>query len=574
MDLAQGELLGGRYALGEVLGRGGMGEVRAAEDRRLGRSVAVKLLRPELADQAPVRRRFEGEGRAAARLSHPNVATVYDVGEHAGTPFLVMERVDGPGLNQELAAGPLSADRARRIFSEVLAALGAAHSAGLVHRDVKPANVLLAANDTVKVVDFGIAKALDENGQGDGGVTSTGQIVGTVAYMAPELVTGEPATVQSDLYSVGVMLYEALSGARPYPGESPVQIARTIVHTRPDPLAGAHPEVDPGLAGVVERAMARRPEDRFSTAADMAAALSAPPPAPGRCRPDRGGGPSPTELFTAPVAPAPPASVRSPDGGDGGPARPPADRRTPGRRTRRPAPPAARHRGRRRIRRRWPAVADRRRRHAHRSEPRPGSRDAGPEPRWHPWPSRRRPRPPHRGRAVKRPVLAAAMLIAAGSLLAGCGEEDHRLPDEASALLAPRVEAIRSAAAAGDRATAQAEVSQVRRTLADLRAAGTIAASEADTVLLALAGVEQQLGLLPEPTTTTTTITTTTTAPPAGDDDKDEPKKKAKGRRRGRLSPGCPDGGGRTASGVPPLQTSVTQERREPSRTARSCAGH
>ena len=131
---------------------------------------------------------------------------------------------------------------------------------------------------------------------------------------------------------------------------------------------------------------------------------------------------------------------------------------------------------------------------------------------------------------MKRPVLAAAMLIAAGSLLAGCGEEDHRLPDEASALLAPRVEAIRSAAAAGDRATAQAEVSQVRRTLADLRAAGTIAASEADTVLLALAGVEQQLGLLPEPTTTTTTaITTTTTAPPAGDDDKDEPKKKRKG---------------------------------------------
>ena len=309
MDLAQGELLGGRYALGEVLGRGGMGEVRAAEDLRLGRPVAVKLLRPELADQAPVRRRFEGEGRAAARLSHPNVATVYDVGEHAGTPFLVMERVHGPGLNQELAAGPLSADRARRIFSEVLAALGAAHSAGLVHRDVKPANVLLAANDTVKVVDFGIAKALDENGQGDGGVTSTGQIVGTVAYMAPELVTGEPATVQSDLYSVGVMLYEALSGARPYPGESPVHIARTIVHTRPDPLAGAHPGVDPGLAAVVERAMARRPEDRFSTAADMAAALSAAPPAPADAAPTVAVVLPPTELFTAPVAPAPPQAL-------------------------------------------------------------------------------------------------------------------------------------------------------------------------------------------------------------------------------------------------------------------------
>jgi serine/threonine-protein kinase len=307
MGLAQGELLGGRYELGELLGRGGMGEVRAAKDLRLGRHVAVKLLRPELAHQTTVRRRFEGEGRAAARLSHPNVATVYDVGEHAGTPFLVMERVHGPGLNQEFAAGPLSADRARSIFSEVLAALGAAHSAGLVHRDVKPANVLLAADDTVKVVDFGIAKALDadEHGHGEVDVTHTGQIVGTVAYMAPELVTGEPASVQSDLYSVGVMLYEALSGVRPYPGDTPVRMARTVVHTRPDPLADAHPGVDPGLAAVVERAMARRPEDRFSTAADMAAALSA-ATAAADAAPTVVAQP-PTELLTAPVAPdAPP----------------------------------------------------------------------------------------------------------------------------------------------------------------------------------------------------------------------------------------------------------------------------
>jgi serine/threonine-protein kinase len=307
VDLAQGELLGGRYALGELLGRGGMGEVRAAKDLRLGRDVAVKLLRPELAHQATVRRRFEGEGRAAARLCHPNVAGVYDVGEHAGTPFLVMERVHGPGLNQEIAAGPMAADRARHIFSEVLAALGAAHSAGLVHRDVKPANVLLAGDDSVKVVDFGIAKALDadESGHGDVDVTHTGQIVGTVAYMAPELVTGEPASVQSDLYSVGVMLYEALSGARPYPGDTPVQLARTIVHTRPGPLGAAHPGVDPGLAAVVERAMARRPEDRFSTAADMAAALSVAPSAPADAAPTVVAHP-PTEVLTAQSAPAAP----------------------------------------------------------------------------------------------------------------------------------------------------------------------------------------------------------------------------------------------------------------------------
>jgi serine/threonine-protein kinase len=306
VDLAQGELLGGRYALGELLGRGGMGEVRAAKDLRLGRHVAVKLLRPELADQDLVRRRFEGEGRAAARLCHPNVATVYDVGEHEGTPFLVMERVHGQGLDRELAAGPLAATRARHIFSEVLAALGAAHSAGLVHRDVKPANVLLAGDDTVKVVDFGIAKALDADEDGhEVNATRTGQIVGTIAYMAPELVTGAPASVQSDVYSVGVMLYEALAGARPYPADTPVRMARTIVHTRPGPLATAHPGVDPGLAAVVERAMARRPEDRFSTAADMAAALSVAPAAPTDAAPTVVAHP-PTELLTVQVDPAAP----------------------------------------------------------------------------------------------------------------------------------------------------------------------------------------------------------------------------------------------------------------------------
>jgi serine/threonine-protein kinase len=326
VDLAQGELLGDRYALGEVLGRGGMGEVRAAKDLRLGRQVAVKLLRPELADQPAVRRRFEGEGRAAARLSHPNVAAVYDVGEHAGTPFLVMERVHGPGLNQELAAGPLAADRARRIFSEVLAALGAAHAAGLVHRDVKPANVLLAGDDTVKVVDFGIAKALDDDdGRGDIDATRTGQIVGTVAYMAPELVTGEPASVQSDLYSVGVMLYEALSGARPYPGDTPVRMARTIAHTSPDPLAASHPGVDPGLAAVVERAMARRPEDRFLTADDMAAALSAAPSAPADADPTVVAHP-PTELLIAPVAPVEPPALQPETGTAARPGAAPAGR--------------------------------------------------------------------------------------------------------------------------------------------------------------------------------------------------------------------------------------------------------
>jgi serine/threonine-protein kinase len=318
--LKNGELLGGRYELAEVLGQGGMGEVRSARDLRLGRTVAIKTLRPGLAGRPEVRRRFEAEARSAARLTHPHVVAVHDVGEEDGVPFIVMERVSGPGLEQEMAAGPMDPDRVRQVGAGILAALGAAHAAGVVHRDVKPANVLLAADGAVKVADFGIAKALD-NPDADGAtaeldLTGDGQLVGTVAYMAPERVGGAPASVQSDLYSVGVILYEALSGTKPFEADTPMSLCWAVHQGDHDPLAARRPGLDPALVAVVERAMAHRPEDRFTTAADMAAALSETrTPAAADTAPTVSVGHETRVLNQVPLpaaAPAPPSRRRTP----------------------------------------------------------------------------------------------------------------------------------------------------------------------------------------------------------------------------------------------------------------------
>src|SRR5687767_10640608 len=207
-----------------------MAEVRAGWDLRLGRAVAVKTMLPGLAEQPTIRQRFDGEARAAARLAHPNAVAVFDVGEERGVPFLVMEQVVGPTLEEELRRGPLDAGRLRRLGEELLAALGAAHSAGLVHRDVKPANVLMAPDGSAKVADFGIAKAVvdEETATHKVDLTTVGQTPGTVAYMAPERLAGQPATVQSDLYSVGVVLYESLTGARPFVAPTPIAVVRAI----------------------------------------------------------------------------------------------------------------------------------------------------------------------------------------------------------------------------------------------------------------------------------------------------------------------------------------------------------
>ena len=301
-----------RYELGEVLGVGGMGTVRDAMDRRLGRAVAVKVLRTDLADQPGPRRRFEAEARAAARLAHPNVVTVFDSGEDDGVPFLVMERLPGRTFADELADGPVLLDRVGLVGAEMLAALAAAHDAGIVHRDIKPGNVLLTTDGHVKVSDFGIAKTLD-----DADATQTAELVATVRYLAPERLAGAPATPRSDLYSVGVVLYEALSGRCPFAGDTPVAIMRAV--ERGDVPAPA--EAPPDVGAVVQRAMSRDPDERYESAAAMAAALAgtgdidATTPAPS------------ADIDTEPVAPLPtmpPTRVLPP--------RPEQETRTPSRR--------------------------------------------------------------------------------------------------------------------------------------------------------------------------------------------------------------------------------------------------
>ena len=265
--------IAGRYRIEGPLGRGGMAEVRAGTDLRLQRPVAVKLLLPEMAAREDIRRRFEAEACAAASLTHPHAVAVYDTGEHEGLPYIVMERLPGETLADRIAAGPQDPAWVRQVAGEVLAALGAAHAAGLVHRDVKPGNILITADNHAKIADFGIAKSLEAS-DGSLDLTGTGQLLGTPAYLPPERLDGGPATARSDLYSLGVVLYEALTGRCPFPGETPVAAAMAIVAGDYPPLNEVRPGLDPILVTTVERAMATDPAQRFESAPAMAAALT------------------------------------------------------------------------------------------------------------------------------------------------------------------------------------------------------------------------------------------------------------------------------------------------------------
>jgi serine/threonine protein kinase len=268
-------VIAGRYQLDGELGRGGMAEVRAGTDLRLERPVAVKFLLPEMAARDDIRRRFEAEARSAAALTHPHAVAVYDTGEHDGIPFMVMERLPGETLADRIATGPVDQAWLRQVAGEVLAALAAAHAVGMVHRDVKPGNILLTADGHAKIADFGIAKSLEASADRPD-LTGTGQLLGTPAYLAPERLDGAPATVSADLYSLGVVLYEALAGRCPFAGDTPLAAARAVAAGEHLPLHELRPDLDPALAATVERAMARAPGDRFPSAEAMAAALAAP----------------------------------------------------------------------------------------------------------------------------------------------------------------------------------------------------------------------------------------------------------------------------------------------------------
>jgi serine/threonine protein kinase len=263
--------LGGRYQLQDVIGSGGMATVHRAWDRRLERPVAIKVLAPALASDPVVRRRFADEANAAARIAHRNVVTIFDTDEADGDPFIVMECLSGVTVAAEISRGKLREDRIRAIGLEALAGLQAAHDLGIVHRDIKPSNLLVGADGSIQIADFGIAKSVSGADH-----TATGDVIGSVAYMAPERLEGAPATYRSDLYSLGVVLYEAAAGHKPFAGDTPAAVAHAVVMTPPESLHSIRPDLGDDLAGVIERAMQHDPSARFASAEEMADALRQP----------------------------------------------------------------------------------------------------------------------------------------------------------------------------------------------------------------------------------------------------------------------------------------------------------
>jgi eukaryotic-like serine/threonine-protein kinase len=269
--MTQPRLLGGRYELDGVVGRGGMAEVYRARDLRLDRIVAVKTLREDLARDQTFQARFRREAQSAASLNHPSIVAVYDTGEdNSGSshvPFIVMEYVDGRTIRDLLRDDRrLLPERALEITDGVLRALDYSHRAGIVHRDIKPGNVMLNRQGEIKVMDFGIARAIADT---QATMTQTAQVIGTAQYLSPEQARGERVDSRSDLYSVGCLLYELLTGRPPFTGDSPVSIAYQHVRENPIPPSRVDPELPRWADPIVLRAMEKDPADRYQTAAEM-----------------------------------------------------------------------------------------------------------------------------------------------------------------------------------------------------------------------------------------------------------------------------------------------------------------
>jgi serine/threonine protein kinase len=265
------QLLGGRYEIGDLLGRGGMAEVHIGRDSRLGRSVAVKMLRPDLARDPSFQARFRREAHSAASLNHPSIVAVYDTGEdeHIGNPvpYIVMEYVEGSTLRDLMASGrKLMPERALEIVDGVLNALSYSHQHGIIHRDIKPANVMLTRNGDVKVMDFGIARAMADQ---SATLTATSAVIGTAQYLSPEQARGEQVDARSDIYSTGCLLYELLTGRPPFVGDSPVSVAYQHVREEAAPPSTHDPDVPPAVDAVVMRALIKDREARYQTADEM-----------------------------------------------------------------------------------------------------------------------------------------------------------------------------------------------------------------------------------------------------------------------------------------------------------------
>ena len=269
--MTQPRLLGERYELDGVVGRGGMAEVYRAHDIRLDRVVAIKTLRVDLARDQTFQARFRREAQSAASLNHPSIVAVYDTGEDMASgipvPYIVMEYVDGRTVRDLLQADHrLLPERALEIIDGVLGALDYSHQSGIVHRDIKPGNVMVTRNGDVKVMDFGIARAMSDN---QATMTQTAQVIGTAQYLSPEQARGERVDARSDLYSTGYLMYELLTGRPPFTGDSPVAIAYQHVRENPVPPTMVDPDIPSWADAIVLKAMAKDPADRYQSAGEM-----------------------------------------------------------------------------------------------------------------------------------------------------------------------------------------------------------------------------------------------------------------------------------------------------------------
>jgi serine/threonine protein kinase len=277
MGIMSGQMLSGRYRLDSVLGRGGMATVWRGTDERLVRPVAVKVLDRSGITEPNAVRRFDQEARTAGRLTHPHIVAVHDTGVDDGTPYLVMELVDGVSLAVLLDRGPLPVDQAVGIAAQICDALSAAHAQGVVHRDIKPANILLTPSGLAKVCDFGIARLVNQQHTQ---LTAPYTTIGTSGYMAPEQATGTAVDARTDLYALGCVLYSMLTGTPPYAGDNPLAVMWQHQH-QPIPSARAtRPDVPPDLDVVIGRLLAKNPNDRPATALEVGAKLAGSPQVP------------------------------------------------------------------------------------------------------------------------------------------------------------------------------------------------------------------------------------------------------------------------------------------------------
>ena len=263
-----GQVISDRYLLEEKLGGGGMGEVWKALDQRLQRRVAMKLMAPQFVDDPEFLVRFLREAQSIARISHPNVVSILDFGESDDKPFLVMEHVPGRPLSAATGA-PMDPDKAKAIIAQAADAAGAAHAEGIVHRDIKPANILITDEGRAKLVDFGIASV--ENVER---ITATGTTIGSPHYISPEQASGETATPRSDVYALGVVLFELLTGTRPFEGDSIAAVATAHVEQQPTKPSTLVDGLDPQLENVVLKCLEKTPQDRFADGTELAQALS------------------------------------------------------------------------------------------------------------------------------------------------------------------------------------------------------------------------------------------------------------------------------------------------------------